>query len=161
MQGAGADDGGTAHAAGNDGRVAGHAAAGGQDAAGHVHALDIFRGGFFADQDDSLAFLAGLGGIGSGEVQGAGGSAGGRGQTAGDQGGGLQGTGIKVGVQQGVKLLGLHLQHGLFFGQLAVFNEINGDLHGGAGGALAVAGLQHKQLAALDRKLHVLHVMVV
>ena len=41
-----------AHAAGNDGGMAGHAAARGQDAFGRMHAVDIFRAGLDAHQDD-------------------------------------------------------------------------------------------------------------
>ena len=36
--------------------------------------------------------------------------------------------------------------------------HIDRDAHRGLGGALAGAGLQHEQAAALDRELHVLHV---
>src|SRR5699024_12251094 len=36
-----------------------------------------------------------------------------------------------------------------------------GDLQGGLRGALAVAGLQHEQLAVLDGELHILHDAVV
>ena len=61
---AGAGDAGTAHAAGDDGGVAGHAAAGGQDALGGVHAVDVLGAGLDADQDDRFA----LGGAGFGFV---------------------------------------------------------------------------------------------
>ena len=39
--------------------------------------------------------------------------------------------------------------------------HVDRDPQRGLGGALAVAGLQHPELAALDRELHVLHVAVV
>ncbi len=57
-------DAGPAHAAGDDGGVAGHAAAGGDDAAGGVHAVDVLGAGLDAHQDDGFA----LGGAGFGLV---------------------------------------------------------------------------------------------
>jgi hypothetical protein len=40
-------------------------------------------------------------------------------------------------------------------------DHVNGEFEGGQGGALAVAGLQHENLAVLDGKLEVLHVLEV
>ena len=40
-------------------------------------------------------------------------------------------------------------------------HHVDGDLQGRRRGALAVAGLQHLELALLDRELDVLHVAVV
>ena len=40
-------------------------------------------------------------------------------------------------------------------------DHVDGDPHGGRGGPLARAGLEHVQAAALDRELEVLHVPVV
>ncbi len=51
----GAADAGLAHAAGDDGRVAGLAAAAGQDAAGGDHAVQVVGVGLAPDQDDRLA----------------------------------------------------------------------------------------------------------
>ena len=42
--------------------------------------------------------------------------------------------------------------------ELALGDEVDGDLHHRLAGALAVARLQHEQLAVLDRELEVLHV---
>ena len=64
-------------------------------------------------------------------------------------------------MQQAVELLGLHAQHGLFLGDHALVHQVDGDLQGGGGGALAVAGLQHVELAVFDGELHILHVAVV
>ena len=49
---AGAGDAAASPAASDDRRVAGHAAGAGQNARGDVHAVDVFRAGFFADEDD-------------------------------------------------------------------------------------------------------------
>ena len=75
--------------------------------------------------------------------------------------GGLQGGGVKLGMEQGVQLLGLHAQNGLLLGDHALVHQVHGDLQGGGGGALAVAGLEHVELAVFNGELHVLHVPVV
>ena len=161
LQVAAANYGRAAHATGNHRSVRGHAAESGQDGLGVIHALDVFRGGLTAHQDDLLLVLAVLGsGIG-GEVDGTGTGSGRGGQTLGDDGRLLQGSSVKVGVQQAVQLLGLHLQHGFLFGKHAFVHQIHGDLQRGLSGALAVTGLEHEQLAALDGVLHILHVAVV
>ena len=49
---------------------------------------------------------------------------------------------------------------GLLVDQL-LLDHVAGDLQAAAAGPLAVAGLQHEQLALLDRELDVLHVLVV
>ena len=67
----------------------------------------------------------------------------------------------KLRVQQGVQLLGLDAQHSGLLVDDALVHQIAGDLQGGLGGALAVAGLQHEQVAVLDGELHVLHVAVI
>ena len=63
-------------------------------------------------------------------------------------------------MQQAVQLLGLHTQHSLLLADHALVHQVDGDLQGGGGGALAVAGLQHIQLAVLNGKLHILHIAV-
>ena len=40
---------------------------------------------------------------------------------------------------------------GLFLGDQAFVDQVDGDPHGGKAGPLGVAGLQHPDLAALDR----------
>ena len=56
----GADHGGDAPAAGDDGGVADHAAASGEDALRRLHAEHVVGGGLGADEDDVLAAVAGL-----------------------------------------------------------------------------------------------------
>ena len=48
---------------------------------------------------------------------------------------------------------------GLFVDQ-PFLHHVHGDLHRGGGGPLAVAGLEHVQLALFDRELEILHVLV-
>ena len=156
-----AGDAAGAHAAGNDGRVRGHAAAGGQDALRMRHAFDIFRRGLQTNQNDLLAGLGGSGRFLGGEIHHAAGSARRSGQTHGDFLRLLQGDGVKLRMQQGVKLLRLHLENGLVGGDHAFVDQIDSDLQRGGRGALAVTGLEHVELAALDGVLHILHVAVV
>jgi hypothetical protein len=51
--------------------------------------------------------------------------------------------------------------HRLLLGDQPLAHHLAGDPEGGRGGALAAAGLQHVELAALDGELQVLHVAVV
>ena len=53
LQGAAADDADLAHLPADQGGVAGGAAEGGEDAVGRLHAADVLRAGFAADQDDA------------------------------------------------------------------------------------------------------------
>ena len=64
---AGAGDADFAHLAGDEGRVAGNAAASGEDAFGGDHAAKIFGAGFDAGQDDLLALVGPLFGLGGAE----------------------------------------------------------------------------------------------
>ena len=158
---AAAGDAAGAHAAGHNGRVGGHAAANGQDALCNSHALDVLRRGLETDENDLLAvFMPGLRVL-SGEHDLAAGSAGGGSQALADDLGLLHGLGIELRVQQSVELLRLHAQHSLFLVDHALVHEVDGDLQSSGGGALAVTGLQHVELAVLDGELHVLHVLVV
>ncbi len=150
-----------AHAAGHDGRVAGHAAADGEDALRRGHALDILGAGLETDQDDLL--LAGGPGLGvlSGEDDLAGAGAGGSAQALADGRGGLEGLRVELGVEQGVEVARLDHQDGLLLIDHPLVHEVAGDLEGGLRGALAVAALEHVELAVFDGELHVLHVAVV
>jgi hypothetical protein len=64
-------------------------------------------------------------------------------------------------MQEEVDLFRRDPQHGLFLGSdQALFGHVHGNAHGRLGGALAIAGLQHPQLAFFDGELHILHVAV-
>ena len=49
----------------------------------------------------------------------------------------------------------------LLLGEQPLVDGVAGEAHGGLGGPLGVARLQHEQLPVLDRELRVLHVLVV
>ena len=150
-----------AHAAGHHGGVAGHAAPDGEDAPCKVHALDVLGAGLQADQDDLVALFHPLHHVVSGEHHLAGGGAGGGGQAVADGGHPVQLLLGEGGVQEAVQALGVDHAHGLLLGDHALVHQVAGDLQGGGGGALAVAGLEHVELLVLDGELHVLHVAVV
>ena len=64
-------------------------------------------------------------------------------------------------VEQLVQFLRLDAHDGLFFADEAFADEVGGDLHHRAAGALAAARLQEPEAALLNRELDVLHVAVV
>ena len=107
-----------------------------------------------------MALLSPLGSVLGGEYHLTAGGARRGGQTRADDLGGLQSFGVEHRVQQAVQLFGFDAQNGLFFGNHTLVHQIDGDLQGGGGGALAVAGLQHVELAVLNGELHILHVAV-
>jgi len=147
-----------AEAAGDNRRVAGHAAVGGQHTLGHQHAMDVVRSGLVANQDDSLALLALLGrGIGIEDEPTDGGTRRG-GQALGDRLGGVRRIDRRV--QQLIELSGLDAPQRLGLVDDALVHQVGGDLQRSGSGALAVAGLQHVQLAVLDGELEILHVLV-
>ena len=141
--------------------MGGHAAADGQDALCGLHALDILGRSLQTDQNHLLAALSPSLGVLSGEDDLAAGSAGGGGQGLAHRLGGLQRLGVELGVQQGIQVAGIDHGHRLLLGDHALVHQIAGDLQRGGRGALAVAALQHIQLAVLHGELHVLHVAVV
>ena len=112
---AAAGDAARAHAAGDDGRVAGHAAAHGQDALRDLHAHDVLGAGLEADEHDLRhgLVLDGFLGLLGGEHDLAAGRAGGGGQALADGVGFFERLGVKLRVQQRIELLGLDAQHGL------------------------------------------------
>ena len=63
--------------------------------------------------------------------------------------------------QEFVKLVGIDAEDRFFFGDQALVHHLDGDAHRRRPGALAVAGLQHVELAFLDGELEILHVFVV
>ena len=160
---AAAGDAAGAHTTGNNGSVAGHTAADGQDALRDLHADDILGAGLQTDQNDLLPsiVLDLLLCILSREDNAAAGRSRRSSQTLADSLGSLQGSGIELGMQQGVELLGLNAQHSGLLGDNALINEVAGDLQSSLRGTLAVTGLQHEELAILDGELHVLHILVV
>ena len=156
---AAAGDAAGAHAARNNGGVARHAAAHREDALSGVHALDVFRRSLKANQHDLAVFRGFDGGFG-GEVNGTGGGTRRSRQTLGNGLRGLEGGFVKLRVEQRVKLLRLDLEQRFVGRDHAFFDEVDGDLQRGGGGALAVTRLQHIELTVFDGKLHVLHIVI-
>ena len=64
-------------------------------------------------------------------------------------------------MQKLVELLRIDAQHRFFLGDQALVHHVHGDAHGRRTGALAVARLQHVELAVLDGELEILHVAIV
>ena len=159
LQSFAADHRALAHAAAHQRGVRAGPAPRGQNALRGVHAVDVFRGGFDADQHDRPA-----GGGREFRVLGrehdlAAHRAGRRGQPARNRFAGR--VGIENGVQKLVELGGRHAQRGLFFGDAALIDHIDRDLDRGRGRPLGGAGLQHPQMAVLRGELDVLRVAIV
>ena len=157
--GARADDAGAAHAARDYCRVARLAADRGQNAFRDVHAVNVVGRGFFADQNHGTVFAQFHGFVG-GECGAADGGSGRRRDAVGDKRQLLQRRGIKHRVQKLIELLGRHAQHGFLLVDHAFFDHLDRDANRGGAGALAVAGLQHVQLAFFDGELEILHVAI-
>ena len=148
------------HATCNNSCVAGHAAADGQDALRNLHADDIFGAGFQTDQNDLLPsfVLDLLFSIFSAEDNATAGRSRRSGQALADCFSSLQGSSVKLRVQQGIQLLGLNAQYSGALIDNALINEVAGDLQSSLCGTLAVTGLQHIQVAVLNGELHILHI---
>ena len=147
-----------AHAARHHGRMARHAAACRENAFGGVHPVNIFRRGFHAHKNDLALFLHGLLRLFRGEDDLAGRSPR-RGRQAGGNHVALR-LGVNGGVQKLVKRGGIDAHHRLIPADEALIGEVNRDPQCCLRGALAIARLQHPELAAFDGEFHVLHVAI-
>ena len=96
-----------------------------------------------------------------GEVHRAAGRAGGGGQALGHRRRLGQRILVKGGMEHRVQAVRVDLEQRLGGGNQALVHQDHRDLERRGGGALAVTGLEHIELAALDGELHVLHVLVV
>ena len=121
--------------------------------------MDVLRRGLDPHQDDLAAVGLQLGGFIRREHDLARGRARRRRQAGGDHV--ALGVGIDGRVQQLVERSGIDPRHRIVLADQPFAGEFDGDAQRRLGGALAAAGLQHPQLALLDRELHVLHVAVV
>ena len=137
----------------------GLAAAGGQDAFGGDHAGQVIGVGLATHEDGLDALLGGLDGLGVVEGDLADGGTRGGGHAASDEL--LLGLGVELREHQLGELVAGDAAQGLVAGDELFAQELGGDTERGGGGALADAGLEHPQLAALDRELDVTHVAVV
>ena len=130
-----------AHAAGDDGRMAGLAAMGSQNALGGDHAGEVVGVGLPTDEHALAARGLGGHGVGGGESRFAHGAPGLCVQAArehvvfGEEF-------IELRVQELVELLGVDAADGLFLGDQALLHHFDGDVQRGGSGALAHAGLR-------------------
>jgi hypothetical protein len=155
---AGAGNAGHAHAARHHRRMGSHAAAGGENSLRGVHAVDVFGAGLDPHQDDFAPLrLQVLGLIGREHDLARGRARRGR-QSGGDHL--ARGTGIDGRMQQLVERAGIDPRHRLLLRDQSFAGEFDRNAQRRPGGALAGAGLQHPQLALLDREFEVLHVAV-
>ena len=154
-----ARDAGLAHAARDHRRMRGHAAARGEDALGRVHAMDVFGRGLDAHQDDLAALRFECFGLVGREHDLAGGCARRRRQAGRDHL--ALGLWIDGRMQKLFEPGGIDARHRFLAGDHAFAGELDRDLERRLRGALAGAGLQHPQLALLDREFEILHVAVV
>ena len=152
------DDTRNAHAARHHCRMAGHAAACGQDRFRHMHPVDVFRARLDAHQNNLAAFGFRRHRRFRGKHDLAGGCPRGCGKTGTDHH--PFDARINRRMQQLIKRGWINAADGVFLGNQAFIHHVDGNFHGGPRGALARARLQHPQLAALDGKLHVLHIPV-
>ena len=159
LQLAGARYAALAHAAGHDGCVRGHAAACGQDACRVEHAFQVLGRGLDAHQNGACAVLGQhLFGVLGEEHYGTRRGARRCGQTFGDDLCAGDGLLVEDGVEQFVEFRGLAAQHGGLLVDQTLAEHVHGDLDHRGARALAVAALQHPELAVLNRELDVLHV---
>ena len=139
--------------------MAGHAAARGNNALGRMHAVNVFGAGLVAHQNDRLAGITqtlSLFGIKHDLA--------GRRAWRGRKPLGhdiAHGAGINGRVQELVQRRRLNPHNRFMLGDGAIGGHIDRDLQRRLGCAFAIAGLQHIELAALDRELDILHVAIV
>ena len=110
------------------------------------HAFNVFRRSFKADENDFFALLRPFLRIFGGENDLAAGSARGSRKAVADCLGFLNCFGVKLRVQQSVKLLRVNAENCFFFVDHAFVHEVAGNFQSGGSGTLAVAGLQHIQV---------------
>ena len=148
-----------AHTARNDRRVRRHTAACGEDARSVEHPLQIFGRSLDTHQHRLLTRLGQhLFGIVGEEDHRPRRGARRCGQTLDDHLGVLDRRLVEDGVQQLVQLGRLATQHGGFLVDQPLAQHVHGDFDHRSARALAVAALQHPQLAVLNGELDVLHV---
>ncbi len=156
----GADDGGDAPPAGDDCGVADEPPARGEDALAHAHPVDVLGGRLLADEDHLLASLGRVGGTIRREVRPTHRGTRRRGEPSRDH---LHALRRELRVQHLVEVVVGDAQDcvGLRELDVAVLGHVDRHAEGGGTSALADAGLQHPELALLDRELGVAHVAVV
>ena len=140
--------------------MAGHAASDGENALCGLHALDILRGGLKSYENNLFASVVPSLCVLSGENDLAAGSAGRCTEALAHGSGCLECGSVKLRVEQGVEVSRVYHGNGFALGDHALIDEVACDLECCLSGALAVAGLEHVELAVFDGELHVLHITV-
>ena len=161
VQRAGADDGRLAHLAADDRRVRRHAARRRQDALRDVHAVNVIRNRFLADEDHLLALPRPFHGIVGGEHDLARRRAGRRRQTLGEHRHLCPFAGSNPGDSSCDSASGSTSSSASFGETIFSSARSRGNHNRRISRALAAARLQHVELLVLDRELEVLHVFVV
>ena len=161
LQGSGSADADLAHLAGNECGVGRHPTASGQDAVRSDHAAKIFRTGLVADEKNLLASLFGDDCTIRIEVDLAGGSTWTSRKAGGDGLCLLHIREVEDGSEKLVELVGRIAHHGGLPVDELFLDHVHGELERGGSSALAVASLQHEQLAFLNGELNVLHILEV
>ena len=159
LEGFSATDTGLTHAARNDSGVRGLATAGGQNALGCDHTGQVVGVGFAADQHALDACCCRGLGLSVVEDDAANGCARRGGHTASDEFLGCRC--IELREHQLGELVTGHAAQGLVAGDELFVDQLDSDAESGGSGALADAGLEHPQLAALDGEFDVAQVAVV
>src|SRR5579883_844220 len=161
LQGCGTANANLTHLAGNQCGVGANTSLGGEDAFGGDHAAQVLRGGLIADQQNLFAFLRGLSRPICVEVNASGCGARPRRKAPGND----LGTGLRLAIENRskhlVKLVGGNSAHGRLPVDELLFFHLDGKPNRGEAGALAAAGLEHEDLAILNRKLEVLNILKV
>ena len=156
-----AGDAALAHAARNDGRMARHAAADGEDALRCLHALDILGARLKTHQNNLLSTSLPSLRVISREYNLSARRARRRWQTASLRCSALEGYGIELRMEKRIEIARLDHENRLLLRAHAFVDKVARNLERSLRRALAVARLEHEELAVLDGELHVLHVAVV
>ena len=133
--------------------------ASGENAFSGDHAAEIFGRGLDANEEDFFALLGSDDGAVGVEIDLAGGGAWAGGETRGDDGRFLGVSEVEDRREELFELVGGVAHDRSFPADELFLHHIDGELERGGGGALAVARLEHEQLAFLDREFDVLHVL--
>ena len=148
------------HSAGNNRRMGGHTAANGQNALRSLHAGNILRRGLQTNQYDLLAGALPFFGIIRGKHDLAAGSTGRSTKTSADRSGSLKALGIKLRVQQGIKVAGINHKNGFLGGSHSLIHQIAGYFKSSLCGSFAVTGLEHIEFFVFNGELHILHITI-
>ena len=150
------------HTTGDNSRMRRHTAANRNDRLGNMHTRNVFRRRLKTNQNNLLAGSSLCLSILGVEHDCTASSTRSSSQTLGDYIAGLflQACLIEGRMQKVIELLRLNLEQSLILRDQAFLDHVNRDLQSSVCRSLTIAALQHEQLAMLNRKLHILQIMV-